>query len=102
MEGRNVLILRGGRKVFPRAGGKMFQWGGGETSHIGGRNVSHRGQNVLQEAKRVKLGKSSRRRGRIVLKMCAKRLGGRNVYGVKCPGADLPWWPRRDYDYEKP
>ena len=49
----------------------MFQWGGG------GRNVSHRGQNVLQEAKRVKLGKSSRRRGRIVLKMCAKRLGGK-------------------------
>ena len=31
--------------------------------------------------------KSSRRRGRNVLKMGTKRLGGRNVYGAKCPGA---------------
>ena len=34
-------------------------------------------------------GKSSRRPGRNVLKMGAKRLGGRNVYGAKCPG-DVP------------
>ena len=33
--------------------------------------------------------KSSRRRGRNVLKMGAKRLGGQNVYGAKCPGAFL-------------
>ena len=42
------------------------------------------GRNVLN------WDKSSRRRGRNVLKMGAKRLGGgggRNVYGARCPGA---------------
>ena len=39
------------------------------------------GRNVLN------WDKSSQRRGRNVLKMGAKRLGGRNVYGAKCPGA---------------
>ena len=58
-----------------------------ETSHIGDetssvvRNISQGGETFLN------WGKSSRRRGRNVLKMGAKRLGGRNVYGAKCPGA---------------
>ena len=45
------------------------------------RTVSQGGRNVLN------WDNSSRRRGRNVLKMGAKRLGGRNVYGAKCPGA---------------
>ena len=68
---------------------------GGETSHIGG-ETSHIGCKTSSVgAKRLTGGrnvlnwdKSSRRRGRNVLKMGAKSLGGRNVYGAKCPGAD--------------
>ena len=72
---------------------------GGETSHMGGETSHIGGETSSMGAKRLTGGrnvlnwdKSSRRRGRNVLKMGAKRLGGRYVYGAKCPGAIvIPW-----------
>ena len=54
---------------------------GGETSSVGVKRLAGGGggRNVLNWGKL----------GRNVLKMGAKRLGGQNVYGAKCPGAGL-------------
>ena len=64
---------------------------GGETAHmtlssVSAKHLTGGGGNILN------WGKSSRRLGRNVLKIGAKRLGGggRNVYGAKCPGAVCP------------
>ena len=60
---------------------------GGETSHIGGETSSVGAKRLTGGRNVLNWNTSSRRQGRNVLKMGAKRLGGRNVYGAKCPGA---------------
>ena len=97
--GRNVFPR--GRNVFPRGrnvsiGGETSHIGGetshigGETSHIGGETSSVGARRFTGGRNVLNWDKSSRQRGRNVLKMGAKRLGGRNVHGAKCPGAAQP------------
>ena len=68
--------------------------GGGRNVSHRGRNVSHRGRNVFRGCETSHGGrnvlnwdKSSRRRGRNVLKMGAKRLGG----GAKSLWCEMSW-----------
>ena len=85
-----------GRNVFPRERlnrRRNYSIGGetsyieGETSHIGAQTSSEGAKRLTGELNVLSWDKSSRRRGRSVLKMSAKRLGGRSVHGAKCSGA---------------